>query len=296
MLFSIIIPTFQNHRYLRMTLESILKNSQFKHQIIVHINGDDINTRVYLDENNIEYTISKNNLGLCKGVNKAASLAKTDYITYSHDDMYFLPQWDSFIYNEIKKLKDNLFFLSGTQIGPLTNNVKKPNHIFFNAGSSLDNFNEALLLKKYKNLKFHDLQGSHWAPHVIHKKIWHKIGGFSEEFDPGFGSDPDLNMKLWNEGVRIFKGVNLARTYHFGSITTRKNINVLKNNANTTFLLKWGISIDFFTKNYLNRGDVFLSPLNDFKLTLKNLLPFLICKIKYFYLSVTNIYKNEKKQ
>ena len=52
----------------------------------------------------------------------------------------------------------------------------------------------------------------------------------------------------------------------------------------------------FFTKNYLNRGDVFLSPLNDFKLTLKNLLPFLICKIKYFYLSVTNIYKNEKKQ
>ena len=102
-------------------------------------------------------------------------------------------------------------------------------------------------------------------------------------------------MKLWNEGVRIFKGVNLARTYHFGSITTRKNIKVLKNNANTTFLLKWGISIDFFTKNYLNRGDVFLNPLNDFKLTLKNLLPFLICKIKYFYLSVTNIYKNEKK-
>ena len=45
MLFSIIIPTFQNHRYLRMTLESILKNSRFKHQIIVHINGDEVNLR-----------------------------------------------------------------------------------------------------------------------------------------------------------------------------------------------------------------------------------------------------------
>ena len=31
------------------------------------------------------------------------------------------------------------------------------------------------------------------------------MGGFSEEFFPGTGSDPDLNIKLWNAGVRIFK-------------------------------------------------------------------------------------------
>ena len=30
-------------------------------------------------------------------------------------------------------------------------------------------------------------------------------------------------MKLWQEGVRIFKGVSKSRLYHFGSITTRKN-------------------------------------------------------------------------
>ena len=49
------------------------------------------------------------------------------------------------------------------------------------------------------------------------------------------------------------------------------------------------------TKNYLNRGEAFLNPLNDFKLNLKNLLPFFICKIKYFYLSITNVYMNGKK-
>ena len=48
----------------------------------------------------------------------------------------------------------------------------------------------------YQKLPFYNLQGSHWAPHIIHKELWEKIGGFSEEFDPGFGSDPDLNMKL----------------------------------------------------------------------------------------------------
>ena len=57
-----------------------------------------------------------------------------------------------------------------------------------------------------KNLNLDDLQGSHWAPHLIHKSIWNKVGGFSEEFNPGFASDPDLNMKLWKENVRIFKG------------------------------------------------------------------------------------------
>ena len=28
-------------------------------------------------------------------------------------------------------------------------------------------------------------------------------------------------MKLWKEGVRIFKGVNNCKVYHFGSIVTR---------------------------------------------------------------------------
>ena len=28
-----------------------------------------------------------------------------------------------------------------------------------------------------KNDKTLDLQGSHWAPHVIHKDLWSKVGG-----------------------------------------------------------------------------------------------------------------------
>ena len=46
---------------------------------------------------------------------------------------------------------------------------------------------------------------------------------------PGTGSDPDLNMKLWNEGVRIFKGVGKSKVYHFGSIVTRKKFRKNKN-------------------------------------------------------------------
>ena len=287
MLFSIIIPSFKNYSYLRITIESILKNSNHKHQIIVHVNGNDIETVTYLNNNNIEFTSSKVNLGLCSGVNIASRLAKTDYIVYAHDDMYFLPEWDQHLKNEIDLINDTKFYLSSTQIGPLPSDNLKPNHIYYDAGKNINNFNETDLLNNYKNLKFYDLQGSHWAPHVIHKEIWEKVGGFSEEFDPGFGSDPDLNMKLWNQGVRIFKGVNLSRTYHFGSQTTRENDKIVRNNANKTFLNKWGITIDFFTKYYLNRGDVYESPLGEVKYNIFTLFRLLTCKIKLFIQKIT---------
>ena len=37
-MFSILIPTFSNLKYLKVCIESIKKNSKFIHQIIVHIN------------------------------------------------------------------------------------------------------------------------------------------------------------------------------------------------------------------------------------------------------------------
>ena len=37
-MFSIVIPTFNNIRYLKICIESIKKNSEFNHEIIPHIN------------------------------------------------------------------------------------------------------------------------------------------------------------------------------------------------------------------------------------------------------------------
>ena len=55
--FSIVIPTYENSDYLKLCINSILKNSTFSHQIIVHINGDDENTEKILLEKKITYTI-----------------------------------------------------------------------------------------------------------------------------------------------------------------------------------------------------------------------------------------------
>ena len=141
------------------------------------------------------------------------------------------------------------------------------------------------LLKNYHTFEFKDLQGSHWAPHLIPKDLWEKVGGFSEEFNPGFASDPDLNMKLWMEGNRIFKSVSNSRLYHFGSVTTRKNKNINRNNGKKTFLLKWKSTVEFFTKHYLRRGELYDGPLNGPRKNFNYFIDFCISKSKYYFTS-----------
>ena len=55
-MFSIIIPTFNNIRYLKKCIESIKKNSKFDHEIIPHINEGTDGTEEYLLKENIKYT------------------------------------------------------------------------------------------------------------------------------------------------------------------------------------------------------------------------------------------------
>ena len=290
-MFSIIIPTFNNIKYLKLCIESIKKNSTFNHEIIAHVNLGVDGTKEYLDKENIEYTFTNYNAGICEGMNKATKKANFDFILYSHDDFYFCPNWDEILNEEIKKIGHNRFYLSGIMMnnGPLK----------FDAGSDFETFDEKKLLENYEKINHYDFQGSTWAPHLIHKEIWNKVGGFSEEFYPGTGSDPDLNMKLWREGVRIFKGLSKCKVYHFGSIVTRKYKNhpTIKTESGSKggkiFLLKWGITFKFFKKHYLRSDSIYEGELSNPKRNIQFYLELIICKLNFFYLKIfnSNLYK-----
>ena len=283
-MFSIIIPTLNNLNYLKLCISSIRKNSKFNHEIIIHVNVGNDGTIEFLKSNNIQYTYTKVNAGICEGVNLASKLSSKEYILYAHDDFYFCPNWDKYLFDELTKIGHNKFYLSGTMIETL-------GEISLNCGGSIENFNENKLLREYKNLNFKDFQGSTWAPHLIHKHLWNKIGGFSEEYFPGTGSDPDLNKKLWDEGVRIFKGLKDCLVYHFGSTVTRKNIDKsFKTESGSKgakiFLLKWGISIKFFKKYYLKSNTPYKRVLTEPRKNLLYLLSLIKCKMLYIYYKI----------
>ena len=245
---SILVATYNNIDYLKLFLNSIEKNSLFNHEILIHINDGSDGTKDFVKKKGYKFTHSLINIGLCKSINLISKKTTTNYIMYAHDDMFFCKNWDLYLTNEIKKIKHNKFYLAGTNIsvdkGMINHNCGTTPHDF-----KEDKFNEFCI-----NNNSVDFQSSHWAPHVIHKDIWNEVGGFSEEFNPGDGSDPDLCMKLWNQDVRIFKSISKFKVYHFNSVTTRKS-SLKLNNGTKTFILKYKFSPRFFRKYYL-RGDV----------------------------------------
>jgi glycosyltransferase involved in cell wall biosynthesis len=274
---SIIIPTYNNLNYLKFFLKSLQINSKFDHEIILHINEGSDGTLDYALKNNIRHTFSDKNIGLCSSMNKAYSLTTTNYILYAHDDMYFCKNWDIFLTDEINKQDNNSYYLTGTNVST------RHGLINFDCGSTYLDFNE----KKFNNFcsqdQTPDLQSSHWSPHLIHKELWDKIGGFSEDFNPGDGSDPDFCMKLWKQNVRIFKGVSRFKVYHFNSITTR-NDKIVLNNGTKIFLSKYGFNPKFFRKHYLKGNNSvipFKGRLNNPKKNFSMLLDLTINKIKY---------------
>ena len=273
-MFSILIPTYNNFEYLKLCLFSIKKNSSKDHEIIIHVNEGSDGTLDYVKKFKYKYTYSKENLGLCSSLNLSSKICSSKYILYSHDDMYFCPEWDKFLIDEINTIKHDNFYLSGTMIEP------NSGHIKFNCGETIEKFDEKKLLDNYKNINYYDHQGTHFAPHLVTKELWNKVGGFSEEFNPGIASDPDFNMKLWRAGIRIFKGINNFKVYHFGSVTTRKKKNLIQNRGDRTFLKKWGITTKFFKKYYLKSKTKYNGPLPNPKITFRFIIDFIGCKIR----------------
>ena len=124
----------------------------------------------------------------------------------------------------------------------------------YDFGDNIENFREHELLEFEKTFVKPDWFGATWPPSLVHKTLWDKIGGYSVEFSPGLYSDPDFSMKLWQAGVRNFKGIGKSHVYHFQCKSTKR---IVLNDGRKTFAKKWGIPSSYFNKKILRLGEPF---------------------------------------
>ncbi len=247
--FSILIPTWNNLKYLQFCVDSIKKNSRFPHQIILHVNEGADGTRDWVEQERLDYSYSNENAGICFAMNAAASLAQTEYLVYINDDMYVAPDWDLHLWEEIERLNHIYFLLGSALIEP--RGGTNPNvTVCSDFGDSPDNFQESAFLERSPQLLSRpDWSGAGGAGVLVHKKIWDLVGGYSVEFTPGLYSDPDFSMKLWQAGVRYFKGIAKSQIFHFQAKSTGRIVK--RNDGRKQFARKWKLPASQFIKDYL---------------------------------------------
>ena len=261
-LFSVVIPSWNNLPHLRLCLDSLRKNSRYSHQFIVVVNeGSDGTLAWAAEQTDLAYIQAERNVGLCCALNAARKLIGADYLLYANDDMYFLPDWDVPLWSEIQKIGHRGFMLSATMIEPAG---RDPCRVIADYGADLASFREKDLLADQKSLVRSDWSGALWPPNVLPIDAWDLVGGLSLEFSPGLYSDPDLARKLWQIGVRVFRGKGDSLVYHFGRRTTSR---ISKNDGRKTFLFKWGLSSNAFNRECLRLGQAPVETLPEARLS-----------------------------
>ena len=254
-MFSIVIPTWNNLSYIQLLVESLRKNSAYKHQILLHINDGSDGTLAWAREQGLTYTHSENNVGICFAVNRAAALATESYLVYMNDDMVAMPQWDAELVRYIELFKHDRFMLSSTMIEPKATGNKCV--VVADLGTSVDSWDEAKALQMYSQLKRPNWMGSTWPPTLVPTWMWQEVGGYSTELTPGMSSDNDFTMKLYHAGCRKFLGVGSSLVYHFACVSTGR---IVRNNGSKQFLRKWGVSQRDFDQKVIHRGSLAAEP------------------------------------
>lgn len=248
--FSILIPTWNNLDYLKLCLESIAANSMYQHEVLIHVNEGTDGTLDYVAASGLGYTHSTTNAGVCYSLNALAEISTAPYLVYMNDDMYVGKDWDYHLLEAAAGVPEHRFYFSSTMVEyEETGNaaVVAP----YDFGRDAAHFNKTAFDAFVGASSFPDWSGSCWPPSMVHRSWWNKVGGYDVAYSPGFYSDPDFAMKLWELGIRDFRGVGKSLVYHFRCKSTGR---VVRNDGRKTFAAKWNIPSSFFYKRMLQMG------------------------------------------
>lgn len=246
-MFSIIIPTWNNLPFLKLCIDSLRKFSKIDHEIIVHVNDGSDGTLDWVIAEGIKHSHTEKNIGVCMSVNHLVELASHEWVLYLNDDMVACPGWDTAFLDAIASNDTDLALYFSTLIQP---KIGKNQHMIErDFGSTPETFDAAGLLQHYLSEPRCDAEGAASQPTLFHRKWWQIVGGYSLEFSPGMSSDDDLLMKYWVAGCRHFRVVGASRFYHFVCKSTGR---LRHTKGGRVFVMKWGITQGDFYRKYMS--------------------------------------------
>jgi glycosyltransferase involved in cell wall biosynthesis len=243
------IPTKNNLRYLKNSINSIRENSSNEYDIVVFVDADNDGTIDWLKENGIRYSVNETDepKGIAYAYNRCIEMAETPIVCMFHADMYMGKGFDTGILKYLKPLS----VVSGTRIEPplhpqgLEKIVKDfgmyPEDF---KKEEFDNFVHQTITQK-QNVTTKGI----FAPWAVYKEDITSIGMHDEYFH-SYHEDSDIFNRFILNGYGIIQSWE-AYVYHLtcrggqfqdgvDKVTTDPVFHKMKNNAFRNYVRKWG--------------------------------------------------------
>jgi glycosyltransferase involved in cell wall biosynthesis len=243
------IPSKNNLRYLKSSINSIKNNSSADHDIIVYVDSDNDGTEKWLIDNNIKYLVNESHIpkGIAYAYNRCIELANTEIVCMFHADMYMAKHFDT---NIVKYIKPKTV-VAGTRIEPPLHpsGLEK---IVENFGTypedfdqnSFDDYVDKLLVENKGKIT----RGI-FAPWAVYKKDIVDIEMHDESFH-SYHEDSDMFNRFILNGYEMIQTWE-SYVYHLtcrggqfqdGIEKTTQDpfFHNMKNNSAKNYLRKWG--------------------------------------------------------
>jgi len=193
----IIIPTFNNKKYVVSAVSSILCTRLISPlRIILVNNGDKSLQKSFAGYPNLEFVQASKNLGWVGGLELGLQHSNSEYILFCNDDI-FVPLASCLWLRAMLEVFNKLPNIGA--VGPSSNYVSGKQNIFHNIRTHL--------------IKQNYLIGFCF---LTKRDILEEIGGLDNEFDM-YGDDLELSIRLVDAGYELAIRNDIF-IYHHGSI------------------------------------------------------------------------------
>lgn len=246
------IPSKNNLRYLKSSINSIRKNSTLDNKIIVWVDANDDNTVEWLIVNKITHLINPDSKpqGIAAGYNRCIEAADTEIVCMFHADMFMGKGFDK---NIIKHLQPGKV-VCGTRIEPPLHPEGKEK-IIKDFGLYPEDFNEEGFNTFVENVQISQLNQTTrgiFAPWACFKEDIVNIG-LHDEYFHSYHEDSDIFNRFILNKMEIIQSRD-ALVYHLTcrggkwidgieQVTQDPNFHNMAAKAQKHYIRKWGVWI-----------------------------------------------------
>lgn len=235
---SIIIPTYNQAKYLKACVESIGEHTDLPYEIIIVDNGSTDETADYLKEigSQVRYRILADNHGFAGAVNMGLMMAKGTTLLLLNNDTLVTDNW-----------LDNMLACLNSEskigmVGPVTNYISGDQQIDVPYTDIIDMYEFARRNNESNPARWIRTDRLVGFCLLFRRELLEKVGYLDEGFEVGNFEDDDYNIRVRLHGYSLVI-VKDSFIHHFGSVSMKATGQQFEsiNERNMRFYMsKWG--------------------------------------------------------